>query len=212
MTDSDTALEHLEMIRTLMEKASVYRAVSAPTALFGGALATFLGGWLFWQADAVSVLTVLCLWLGAFVLINLFHHGLIWRTARREGEPYASPGLRMALKAIVPAMFAGGAIGFASGLGPAKDLVGATLAWITFYGIALLATSGFSPRSLRWVGFGFALTGSLTWSLYLYRGDLPGWDPQRWSAFLMMATFGVAHLVYGFAVRHAQRQRRLPIE
>src|SRR3954469_24515552 len=34
-----TALEHLRIIRTLMERAHIYRAVSAPAALIGGVLA-----------------------------------------------------------------------------------------------------------------------------------------------------------------------------
>src|SRR6187431_3047612 len=34
-----TALEHLRIIRTLMERAHIYRAVSAPVALIGGILA-----------------------------------------------------------------------------------------------------------------------------------------------------------------------------
>lgn len=206
MTDSETALEHLRIIRTLMEKATVYRAVSAPTALFGGSLAVLLGGILYGMNAEVPTSWVLAIWLIAFLVINLFHHALIWMTARCSGESYASPGLRMALKAIAPAMFSGGVISLALGFGPARDLVGATAAWVTFYGLALLATSGFSPRSLRWVGFYFALVGTMTWGAHLLSGPWTGWAPQRTSALLMMLTFGLAHLIYGLAVRYTQRE------
>ena len=42
MTDSDSASRQLRVIRSLMERATVYRSISAPTALVGGLLS--LGG------------------------------------------------------------------------------------------------------------------------------------------------------------------------
>jgi len=46
-TRSD-AEEHLRIIRSLMEKATIYRAISAPAALVGGALAVALAGGCWW--------------------------------------------------------------------------------------------------------------------------------------------------------------------
>ena len=42
MPDHTEAEEHLRVIRTLMERATVYRAISAPTAFFGGSIAIAL--------------------------------------------------------------------------------------------------------------------------------------------------------------------------
>ena len=101
MSDSDTALEHLKLIRGLMEKASVYRTVTVPTALVGGLAAVIAAAALFVLNESLSTAATITVWLGIFVGINVFHHGLIWRTARLENEPYLSSGLHMALKAIL---------------------------------------------------------------------------------------------------------------
>lgn len=204
MTDSESALEHLKLIRSLMEKATVYRAVSAPTALVGGGLATLLGAFLWVRGEAYSVSMVLWIWLGAFVVLNVFHHGLIWLTAKRGGDPYSSPGLRMAMKAISPPLLLGGVVGICLGFGTGQDLIGATSAWISFYGVALLATSGFSPRSLRVLGFVITVVGMAVWGWHAWHGSLPTGNPQRWSAALMALTFGVFHLIYGTFVRLQQ--------
>jgi hypothetical protein len=44
MTDSDSASRQLRVIRSLMERATIYRSISAPTALVGGLLS--LGGFV----------------------------------------------------------------------------------------------------------------------------------------------------------------------
>ena len=160
MEDRDTAIEHLRVIRSLMERATVYRAVNVPTALAGGIIALLAAGIIYYlDAKAIRVLTeaeVIGIWLGVLCLLTLFNHFLIWRTARKEGEPFVSSGFKMALKAILPPMFAGGVVGVSVGL--YFHLGQAALAWATFYGLALMATSGFSPRSLRYLGLAFTLT------------------------------------------------------
>ena len=46
MNDSEKALDQLKVIRSMMERATVYRALSAPAAIFGGILAVVVGCWL----------------------------------------------------------------------------------------------------------------------------------------------------------------------
>ena len=112
----------------------------------------------------------------------------------------------MAMKAILPAMFVGGVLGLTLGFGPSQDVVGACLAWTTFYGLALMATSGFSPRSLRVLGLGFTLTGSILLGIHWWLGNGNSLaSPQRTSAVIMGMTFGIFHLIYGLCVRATQR-------
>ena len=66
--------------------------------------------------------------------------------------------------------------------------------WITCYGLALLTTASFAPRSLRFLGWIFLLTGA---ACLLLTGPLFNADPARNSAFAMALTFGLYHLVYG---------------
>ena len=44
------AEEHLRVIRSLMEKATIYRALSAPAALVGGLLTISASAYLMWKA------------------------------------------------------------------------------------------------------------------------------------------------------------------
>lgn len=203
MSDSETALEHLRLIRGIMEKATVYRTVTVPTALVGGSSAVVASLALYLANESLSQTMTISVWLAVFLGVNLFHHALIFLTSRKEQEPYLSSGLRLALKAIAPPLFCGGVIGLSLGYGPAQDLVGAVLCWTTFYGLSLLATHGFSPRSLRLLGLAFSLVGCL--GLFLHWGLSAVADTelstQQVSALIMGATFGVLHLIYGLAVR-----------
>lgn len=207
MNDPDKALEHLKVIRGLMEKATVYRAVSVPTAIIGGLLALVASAAFYFLGEQFDTATTVAIWLGIAVLVNAIHHGLIWRAAQTEGEPYLSSGLRMALKALLPPMFVGGVLGLALAYGPAADLVATTLVWITFYGLALMATSGFSPRSLRVLGLAFTLTGSLLLTVHWAGGaqSASSISPQRMAAILMAMTFGLFHLLYAGYTRSQQR-------
>ena len=206
MNDSAKALEHLKVIRDLMEKATVYRAVSVPTAVAGGLLAILTAGTLFALNSKIDRSMTMSIWLGIFVLVKTFHHGLIWRTASSEGEPYLSSGLRMALKAMLPPMFVGGVLGLALGYGPSQDIVAATLIWSTCYGLALMATSGFSPRSLRMLGLAFTLVGSLLLGLHWGTNSVSDLSPQRTAAIIMGMTFGIFHLAYAIWARLVQRE------
>ena len=49
MPTSTEAEEHLRVIRSLMEKATIYRAISAPSALVGGVCSTGFGAWLYFH-------------------------------------------------------------------------------------------------------------------------------------------------------------------
>ena len=48
MKSSETAEEHLCAIRALMERSTIYRAISAPVALAGGILGIVAGAVLWW--------------------------------------------------------------------------------------------------------------------------------------------------------------------
>lgn len=208
MRDLETALEHLQVIRRLMEQATVYRTVTVPTALAGGALALLTSLTLYFLAGRATPQTHLATWLAAFALVNAFHHGLIWRTTRTRDEPYLSAGLGMALKTMSPPLFVGGLLGIALGFGPQGDVVAASLVWTTFYGLALLATHAFSPRSLRVLGLAFTATGSLGlavhWAQIVALTPASG-SPEQTGAIFMGITFGLFHLIYGGCVRSWQR-------
>ncbi|MEM7385810.1 MAG: hypothetical protein AAF514_12770 [Verrucomicrobiota bacterium] len=202
MTEPEKAMENLRVIRSLMEKATVYRAISGPAAFLGGVLALVLGG-LGWtlaerpQSNGVFVIS----WVAALLVLSLINTFLLWRTANDRNEVLVSSGMKMALKAIVPPLLAGGVIGITWALGPEGNVVRCAAAWVLFYGLALLATSGFSPRSINWLGVAFTLTGmSLLAGACLAAEDLAPWLPIQVASLFMALTFGLFHLTYAFAV------------
>jgi hypothetical protein len=194
-TRSD-AEEHLRIIRSLMEKATIYRAISAPTALAGGVCTAVFGTWLHFYWRSLPPPTVLDGegsdwlfirgWLGVLAVTCAANIWVLWRDARRRGEPFVSAGMKQALKCLVPPMLVGGFVTFLFGERPFY----LPFVWMIFYGLALLATTPFAPRSIPRLGWVFLLAGFVTFCL---RGKAAVvTDPNL----LMTATFGLFHLIY----------------
>jgi hypothetical protein len=202
MPSPSAAEEHLRVIRSLMEKATIYRAISAQAALFAGTLACAVG--LFAQmkqaapdSDQIFVIRWFCvLGLGAAANFYFLH-----RDARLRGETFASAGMRMALRAMAPPLVCGGCLSFL-----ASETVTAAL-WILFYGLALLSTGHFAPRSLERLGYAFVAAGLA--AVFLQKGGV--FDNMSGAADLLMAVcFGLFHLVYAaFAWPRSQPQSAL---
>jgi hypothetical protein len=66
------------------------------------------------------------------------------------------------------------------------------VAWIVFYGLALLSTGLFAPHSLVCLGWAFLLTALAIPALRNAVGDLPANLPT----IAMGLTFGLYHLIY----------------
>lgn len=215
MTDLD-AQAHLRAIRQLMERATYYRAISAPTALLGGllSLGTAAGQLLALRgphagrADAAGFVLA---WAVVFVFTAAANTVFIWRGARNRGEPLVSPAMKLALAAIAPALLAGAVVGWTLTLSAGLPLLPA-LFWVIFYGLGLLATLPFAPHSLIVLGWSFLLTGLVALMYLLYQGLLPSFDlPTPTAAYapaLMGITFGGYHVVYALCV-WPRRERTL---
>lgn len=202
MTDPRDAAEHLRVIRHLMERATVYRAISAPTALVASLVSLPVALYLLLQsrnaAFQLSPWGYLGIWFGVLILVDGFNTWLLWRDAKRRGASMASDAAMHALKSLFPPLFAGAVI---STLTVHDSLFTATLCWVVFYGLALLATHGFAPTSMKVLGAGFLLAGLGIWSAA--RLDWIHLEPGREltaSSVVMAATFGLGHLVYGLVI------------
>src|SRR4026207_523695 len=113
MHQSQRAEEHLRVIRTLMERATIYRAISAPTALAGGLIALGLTSAIWaserhWAQIApevmrhVSTRDFAALWLGALAIVLALNAFFVWRQAQRDSRPFISPSMKLALRSILP--------------------------------------------------------------------------------------------------------------
>lgn len=203
------AAEHLGTIRRLMERATVYRALSAPGAALAGLLALLVGGLqivyhrppsrgagIVGDSMEDQASAFILPWLAVLLTVVLMNVWLLWRESRRRGEVFFSAGMRTALRQMVPPLAAGGLITVGDLLG-GTDPIQVVVKWLLFYGLALLATTVFAPRSLVGLGgafFGAALACVVTRLLGF--GFDPGQPNFVWAAWLMMGTFGFFHLLY----------------
>lgn len=206
MSTTEAALENLRIIRSLMEKAHIYRAVSAPAAFAGGMLALVASGWPIWHAlkrQGEALMCDLCFlatWLVILVLASALNVFLLAKEARRRNQPFVSAGMRMALRAFVPPLLVGGSVGIGL-IVFLHNLTFAALIWALCYGLALLSTASFSPRSLVRLGWAFVITGLLTFFVWASSRDVHMLSSDLGPASLVMGvTFGLLHVVYALAV------------
>lgn len=218
MSSQQDALENLRVIRSLMEKAHIYRAISAPAALAGGVLALAAAGWGAWgwyqelykSGTAMCPSCFLWTWFSVLGVTSVLNMALLARDAGRRGQPFVSEGMRTALRAILPPMFVGGVVG--TGLIVyMHNFVMAVLIWILCYGLALLGTASFSPRSLVRLGWVFVATGLLAFAAWAPNSDARLLATDGGPASVLMGfTFGLFHIVYGLAVGLGKKRRCLP--
>lgn len=217
MSTEQGAEEHLRAIRLLMERATIYRAISAPTALVGGLLSLALAAFmLLWQAGGpsrnVDARGYFVLWSLVFLLSLAANMVFIVRGTRQRGESPVSSGMKLAIRSIMPSFFAGVAISGCLTLTTDQPLL-PTLMWLIFYGLGLLSTMTFAPRSIVILGWAFLFTGVGVFIYLMYQTILPDVDlptPTRfYPAALMGATFGLYHLIYAASVWARDRSRNL---
>jgi hypothetical protein len=188
------AAEHLQVIRTLMERSALYRRTLAPIMLGVGSVgcAAALGG----SALGIDRLRWFCAWwLGAAVVAIAGAFVIARRQAMQDGEPFWSlPALRVT-QALVPPLAAGLLFSLALiAFAPADLRWPFVLANAMFYGCAVHAAGFFMPRGMTlfaWLIIAFA--GVL---LFVRPGLVPGMGARLDHA-LMGGVFGLAHLAYG---------------
>ena len=189
----------LRVIRSLMERATVYRAISAPAALIAGFLSIFAASAIYLNNQGsinrpVHGRAFAVIWLIVLILAAATNAFFIWREAKKDGRPFISSGMKLSLRAIAPNLLVPAAVtlwflvdGYKGATEP--ELV---VAWIVFYGLALLSTGLFAPRSLVCLGWAFLLTALAIPALRNAIGDLPANLPT----IAMGLTFGLYHLIY----------------
>lgn len=196
------AADHLQVIRTLMERSAVYRRALAPMMLWAGALGTAAGAagllWpvahpvgflLFWLGTAVVAMT------GAFLMVR--------RQALQAAEAFWSPPARRVGRAAAPAAACGLGLAVVTGAhllgGSAGSDVWGTVAfqflpvmWAGLYGCGMHAAGFFMPRGMKWFG-----TGMVAAALVFLAIGNPGVEPHQWGHGVMAVCFGLLHLGYG---------------
>jgi len=190
--ESNWAADHLQTIRTLMERSAIYRRALAPIMLFAGTVGvlTMLMG-LFFHMD--STRNFCGLWLGAAVITIAGALLIARRQALKDHEPFWSPPTRRVVAALSPPLAAGMCLGLLVTVSGEEMAPLAALIWILFYGCALHSAGFFMPRGIRLFGWLFIIS-----SCFLFYAFTLGWVKNEPNAhYLMGFFFGVLHLAYG---------------
>src|SRR5262245_17407709 len=157
--DSNWAAEHLQTIRTLMERSALYRRALAPIMIYSGALG-LIGGVLGWvlRLDAPQA------FVGCWAVVGLLALGgsllLVRRQALKEAEPFWSPPTRRVAQAMSPALFIGSIVGLLSLFRPSWNFIqphDLPALWMLLYGCALNAAGFFMHRGIKLLGWVFVV-------------------------------------------------------
>jgi len=203
---TDWASENLQVIRTLMERSTVYRRALAPIMSALGVTGTIAAAAGFF-INFTSARTLVLFWMGISIIAILEAFLLVRRQAINASEHYWTPPTRRVMQAVLPPLFAG----FTAGL-PflfCGELRGYSIsmlvpAWIIFYGCALHSAGFFMPRGIKLFGWGFTLSGCVLGGALAMAPELP---PISFFNIVMGFWFGVAHIAYGIYLYFTERSR-----
>ncbi len=194
--DQHAASANLQLIRTLMERAALYRRALAPVMILTGVIGT-AGAVVGVVAHIENLHAFVQLWMTTGV-VGIAGTLLIARKqALRERDTFFSPPARRVIAALIPALFIGGALGV--GLlqlsnDEARNYLMVPALWIALYGCALHAAGWFTTRGLRWFGLANLLPACAALPFVMRPlGELPWQAPH----IVMGVWFGLFHLLFG---------------
>jgi hypothetical protein len=194
--ESNWAAEHLQVIRTLMERSALYRRALAPIMIFTG-LVGLGGGVLGWVLKINLPQGFVGFWAGVGVLALIGSFLLVRRQAIKESEPFWSPPTRRVAQALSGPLFIGSVAGLLALVCPSWDFLrtwGLPGFWMLLYGCALTAAGFFMHRGIKLLGWLFVLCGCGLMATRCQGGIVLSLaDGHK----VMGAVFGGLHLAYG---------------
>jgi hypothetical protein len=212
--ESNWAAEHLQVIRTLMERSALYRRALAPIMIYNGVVglgAAALG----WALQIGPPRAFILFWAGVSVVAVAGSFLLVRRQALKESEPFWSPPTRRVTQALLPPFTAGLLIavvvfldaGAASpGAHSASMMLWLLMSWVVLYGCAFHAAGFFMPRGLRLFGWAFVIGGC-----WLFAAGFPvGAGSLLLAHGIMGLFFGGLHLAYGVYLYFTERRGNEP--
>jgi hypothetical protein len=201
--ESNWAAEHLQVIRTLMERSALYRRALAPIMIFAG-LAGVIAAGVGCGAHIASGRGFVLYWLAVAAVTLAGVSLLVRRQALKGGEPFWSlPTRRVTQAAALP---------LAAGLVFSLVLVLLDIGhmrWLfifpnlLFYACALHAAGFFMSRGIRLFAWGLMALGGLALLVIpqFHSEPSPVLDHVVMGCF-----FGLLHLAYGIYLYFTERR------
>ena len=204
--EANWAADHLQVIRTLMERSALYRRALAPIMLACGVIGIAAAtATCFVRIDQPRLFAAF--WLGVSVLGLLASFLLVRRQALKEAEPFWSSPTRRVSSALLPAFvvgLAGGVAFTAQRDWPPGAAWFLAVLWIAIYGCALHAAGFFMQRGIRLFAWAFILGGSVAFIAAVVR---PALQTAEAAHYLMGIFFGVLHFTYGVYLYFTEKSR-----
>jgi hypothetical protein len=209
--ESNWAAEHLQVIRTLMERSALYRRALAPVMIFNGAVgvAAAIAGWAL-KVEAPKAFILYWAAVGLVAVAGSFF--LVRRQALKDAEPFWSPPTRRVTQAMLPPLGAGliiSAVALANidsapaKLGAVLGMLWLPLSWVILYGCAFHAAGFFMPRGMKVFGWAFVVGGCALLAL-----GIPDWTHRLdYGHGIMGFFFGALHLAYGLYLYSSEQRK-----
>ena len=198
--DTNRAAEHLQVIRTLMERSTLYRRALAPISLLTGVLGLVAAA-IGWTQGIEAPRTFVGYWLVVGVVCICGAYLIARQQALKDAEPFWSSPTRRVTSALAPPLFVGMLAGALSIGCPGWDFLppwALPAWWMMLYGCALHSAGFFMTRGIKLVGWLFVICGC---ALMIARCVAGGPLTMQQGHLVMGAVFGGVHLAYGFYLR-----------
>lgn len=214
MNPADAA-EQLNTIRTLMERAALYRRALGPTLVGLGVLGLTAGALGYGVGIGQDHSPTFVLYWSAVALLGVVGAILqMRRQALGAAEPFFTPPTRRIVGAMLPVYGVAivGTVYLTLLFGAMTKVIAVTMLpfWMALHGLALHAAGHFTFRGIRWLGWAFMAAGIAVGGLEAFwaltQADLPTLSQAH---LLMGAVFGLGHLLAGSWILAAER-RALP--
>lgn len=216
--ENDRAAEHLQTIRTLMERSALYRRALAPIMIYVG-LVGIISGIMGWWMRIGSIMEpslqidyhggFVSFWSGIASVALVGTFVLVRRQALKDSEPFWSPPTRRVIQALLPSFTIGAfsAAIVAHGPDDADSSLALVFIWCWTFGCAIHSAGFFMPRGMKIFGWLFILTGCLL-AIGLVTPDIEFRLVYyfRCPHLLMGGIFGGLHLAYGIYLYFTEKR------
>jgi hypothetical protein len=180
----DRAMDNLEFIRTTMEQAGAFTAVSGWGMVIVGVIAI---GTALIAARQPTTDRWLHVWLAAGASALIIQLWAMLVKARRSGAPLLSGAGRKFVLAVSPPIFVGAVLTIVLYNAGIVDIIPGV--WLLLYGAAVIAGGTFSIEIVPLLGLCFLLAG--TFALI---------TPLEWNDWILAIAFGGFHIIFGIPI------------